>query len=427
MARSSDPVIEQKIGQAWAFTFDRLMHPATDQIYDYRTGEGPDGAWRHLAAPAEIAASVPNPCGWYAGMENTDINGGVMLDGLLCRYSLTKDGELIPFARRLYRGLMRNAQVSAQEGFLARGVLPSDGKTHYINSSRDQYTHWICAMLRYFRSPLCTDEQKKEIAAALCAFARKAERDVTAENEWCLLREDGRPALVCEMLGKGVAWHESNRLPMIYMAAYAASGDAHWKEAYLALREQTLAFAEEIRFDTGFFKNAFALLQMQLSLRLLYDCEEDEPYRARYLRLMRRVTAGAEQYPPQALDYLSEHQMPRFLPSWRNCPADFVRDAGVSHGLAVIRPNVWRAGAGAGWWMLHNVADAILAQAYCPGRRVAQSQIDLFMRAVRLTDFENAFSDHPVAFCAAYYALAANEASQNDPSNGGAVEDTKSI
>ena len=77
--------------------------------------------------------------------------------------------------------------------------------------------------------------------------------------------------------------------------------------------------------------------------------------------------------------------------------------------------------------MLHNVADAILAQAFCPARRVAQSQIDLFLRAVRLTDFENAFSDHPVAFCAAYYALAANEASQNDPSNGGAVEDTKSI
>ena len=50
---------EKKIGQAWQFVFEKLMHPATNQIYDYRTSEAPDGAWRHLASPAEVAASIP--------------------------------------------------------------------------------------------------------------------------------------------------------------------------------------------------------------------------------------------------------------------------------------------------------------------------------------------------------------------------------
>ena len=56
---------EEKILQAWDFVFEKLVHPATNQIYDYRTSEEPDGAWRHLATPAEIAACIPNPCGWF--------------------------------------------------------------------------------------------------------------------------------------------------------------------------------------------------------------------------------------------------------------------------------------------------------------------------------------------------------------------------
>ncbi len=396
---------EAKILQAWDFVFERLMHPATNQIYDYRTSEEPDGAWRHLATPAEIAASIPNPCGWFSGMENTDINGGIMLDGALDRYEQTKDAAVLPYIERLYDGLMRNTRVSTQEGFLARGVLPTDGKTHYINSSRDQYTHWICAMYHYYRSPLCTDVQKKEITDALCAFARKAERDVTAENKWLLLREDGRPALVCDMLGEHVMWHEIHRLPMFYMAAYATSGDTHWKELYLSLREQALSFAEQIVFDRNIFKNVLAFLQMQESLRLLHDCEEDEDYRARYLHLMQRVAKATEAYLPDALAFLQSSEIPRTILSWRDCPAEFVKDKGLSQGLAVIKPDVLSAAGERMWFIIHNAAECILVQALCPGYKIAEGQVQMFEKAVQIIDFANAFSDYPVTFCAAYYAL----------------------
>ena len=396
---------EEKILQAWDFVFERLVHPATNQIYDYRTSEEPDGAWRHLATPAEIAASVPNPCGWFSGMENTDINGGVMLDGVLDRYEQSGDAALIPVVHQLYDGLMRNTRVSTQEGFLARGVLPSDGKTHYINSSRDQYTHWIYAMYHLYRSVICTDVQKKEITDALCAFARKAEHDVTAENEWCLLREDGRPGLVCDMLGKNVMWHEINRLPMFYAAAYATSGDLHWKEMYLAVREETLAYAEQILFDRKIFKNVFAFLQMQESLRLLHDCEEDAPYRARYLHLMQRVAKATEPYLPDALAILQEREIPHVLCDWRDCPEAFVKDKGISYGLAVIKPDVLAAAGGNLWFMIHNVAECILVQGLCPGYEIADGQIQMFEKAIHVIDFSSAFSDYPVTFCAAYYAL----------------------
>lgn len=398
-------MIEKKIGQAWDFVFERLLHPATNQIYDYRTSEEPDGAWRHLATPAEIAASTPNPCGWFSGMENTDINGGVMLDGALDRYEQTKDAAVLPFIARLYDGLMRNTRVSAQDGFLARGVLPSDGKTHYINSSRDQYTHWIYAMYHYYRSPLCTDAQKKEITDALCAFARKAERDVTAENNWCLLREDGCPALVCDMLGERVMWHETGRLPMFYAAAHATSGDPHWEKAYLAVREKTLAYAEQIVFDRNIFKNVFAFLQMQESLRLLHDCEEDADYRARYLHLMQRVAKVTEAYTADSFSTVQEREIPRVLCDWRACPAAFVKDKGISHGLAVIKPDVLAAAGGNLWFMIHNVAEAILVQALCPDYEIAEDQVQIFEKAVQHLDFSNAFSDYPVTYCAAYYAL----------------------
>ncbi len=396
---------EEKILQAWDFVFERLVHPATNQIYDYRTSEEPDGAWRHLASPDEIAASIPNPCGWFSGMENTDINGGTMLDGALDRYEQTKDAAVLPFIARLYDGLMRNTRVSAQDGFLARGVLPSDGKTHYINSSRDQYTHWIFAMYHYYRSPLCTDAQKKEITDALCAFARKAEHDVTVENEYCLLREDGYPALVCDMLGKGTMWHEINRLPMFYAAAYATSGDAHWQELYLSMREQTLAYAEQIQFDRSIFKNVFAFLQMQESLRLLHDCEEDADYRARYLHLMERVAKATEPYLPDALEIVLHTEIPRVVCDWRDCPAAFIKHRGTSYGYEVIKPDILAAAAGNLYFMLHNVAECILVQSLCPGFKSAPEQVELFFEAIRAIDFANAYTDYPVTYSAAYFAL----------------------
>ena len=150
-----------RIDSAWDFIFDRLVSPNTHQIYDYRTTEENDGAFVHLPTPEEIAACIPNPCGWFSGMEDSNIYGGIMMDAVLDRYKCTGDGSLKRYSDELYKGLILNTRVSPQRGFLARAVHPEDGKSHYINSSRDQYTHWIYSMSAFRNSELSDKAQKE--------------------------------------------------------------------------------------------------------------------------------------------------------------------------------------------------------------------------------------------------------------------------
>ena len=171
------------------------------------------------------------------------------------------------------------------------------------------------------------------------------------------------------------------------------------------MREQTLAYAEQIQFDRSIFKNVFAFLQMQESLRLLHDCEQDAAYRARYLHLMERVAKATEPYLPDALEIVLHTEIPRVVCDWRDCPAAFIKHRGTSYGYEVIKPDILAAAAGNLYFMLHNVAECILVQALCPGYKIAREQVQIFESAVQHLDFANAFSDYPVTFCAAYYAL----------------------
>ena len=199
-------------------------------------------------------------------MEDGDINGGIMLEAVMKRYAVTKEESMKKYANDLYEGMMLNATLSKEKGFLIRSRLPEDGVTHYINSSRDQYTHWIESMVHFYFSELSNDEQRKSIKAVLVEFAKKAERDVTKENAYCLLDELGAPALVCQMYGEiykdDIMWHESCRLPMFYMAAYVVTQDAHWLEKYHSVREWGLATAEDIKIEPKIYEGVFALMQM---------------------------------------------------------------------------------------------------------------------------------------------------------------------
>jgi hypothetical protein len=71
----------------------------------------------------------------------------------------------------------------------------------------------------------------------------------------------------------------------------------------------------------------------------------------------------------------------------------------------VIKPDVLSAAAGNLYFMIHNVAECILVQALCPAYKIAKEQVQMFEKAVHVLDFSNAFSDYPVTYSAAYYAL----------------------
>ena len=401
--------MEKRIDTAWDFIFDKLVHPNTNQIYDYRTSEDADGSFRHLPTPNEIKKCIPNPCGWTTGMEDSDINGGIMLDATLDRIGVTGDKSLTKYIDILYDGLMLNTKVSGQNGFLARAVHPSDGKSHYMNSSRDQYTHWIFGMSHYYDSDLCTDERREEIRNALITFAEKAEIDVTEENDMSLTREDGKPALVCRMKGEKVCWHETNRLPMFYLAAYHVSGDSHWLDMYKKERDWAIDKAEKIEFSMDFFNGVFALMQMQLSLRLLYNYESEESYRIRYKNLMKRVAEATEPYLYVSLEKLKGLSIPTRVPSWRELPDKYVEFTRVSHGYEVYMHHVYLAGGVDYHALLRNATEGIITQNLCPDFKIKIEQEEAFYEAVDLVDFSKAFNYFPVAFCGAYWALRKNK------------------
>ncbi len=398
-------IVDAKIQDAWDFVFTKLVHPATNQIYDFRTSEDDDGAFRHLPTPEEIAACIPNPCGWKSGMEDSDINGGIMLDAAIYRYEAEGDESVKKYIYQLYDGLMLNASVSEQEGFLARAVLPYDGKSHYINPSRDQYTHWIYAMVHFYNSSLSSKAQKDLIREKLVSMAKKAEHDVTAENDYSLLREDGKPAKVCSMIYGGVRWHEALRMQMFYMAAYHVSGDAHWLDMYRSVRDWGLEKSEAIQFGFNNYADVFCLMQMQYSARLIYDYEEDAEYKQRYLTLLNRIAEGSEIYIHEARKRLEGYPNYRTVVSWRECPDEFIHVDGDSYGYKFDYHNVYRASTGYSYELLRNASEGLITQCLAPGYKVKGDQIDAFYDVIDIVDLKNCFNYCPVNFIGAYWSL----------------------
>ena len=314
-AAAADQAKADWADSAWRFVTERTYSPATHLIYDYLVGDTPDAHVRYLPSPEDIRQNFPCPTGWGTGMEDSVLNGSPFLMAAMRRHDVTGDGESLKVARLIFDGLCRCAEVSPTRGYLARSISPVDCKSHYANSSRDQYTMFVYALWRYWGWPKSTPEEKARVARILVDIARFAERCVTPENDFCLLREDGGPSFVCKMwtatpcvakerISGGGAFddygkifpHEILRLPEIYAAAHAVSGDRHWREKELELADQGIEMSfgrQEGRM------HAYALYQMQTSIRLLWELETDSARRARYLELLKLVVKLTGQVPPR--------------------------------------------------------------------------------------------------------------------------------
>lgn len=395
---------EQNVQAGWDFIFNRLFCKKTKIIYDYVTTEDENGAIEHLPTKEEIKKNYPNPCGWGTGMEDSDISGGIMLDAVITRYETTKDAEMKTYADDLYEGLMANATVSAEKGFLVRARLPEDGVTHYVNSSRDQYTHWIYAMMRFYYSELSDADQKESIKTVLVNMAEKAERDVTEKNNFCLLNEEGRPALVCEMCNENVVWHESLRIEMFFIAAYVVTKDKRWLKSYKKWRDWGLDYAEEIELTETRYPYAFALLQMQLSVKMLFEYETEKTYKKRYGKLMEKVAVWSERFVKESKKELKDFVMPKTIVSWRDCPEEFTSDS-VQFGYRVIMNHIYEATQKGRHRYLRNAGESIIIQLLCPNRKIKKQQVSDFLNILESVSFRSPYSYEPVSYCLAWWML----------------------
>ncbi len=275
------------LSDALDYVRTELFLPTTSMLCDFRHKSDLSA----LPTPEECARNYPNPAGYATGIEDCTLAGGSMLDGCVSFYERTGDTRAVELAGDLCEGLLRCAESATDPGFVPRGLCPTDGKSHYMDSSRDQYTLFAFGLHRYLNSGLCSDGHRIRIAKAARAVAERLERNVLPENGYDMLREDGGRGLVSGMWGDNLGNHETMRLPMLYLFAYEVCGDVRFLELYRKLRPIAV---ERCLPMTGYWA-LYTLHQMQSSLRLCWDVDPDEAWRGKILSVMwevARYTAG---------------------------------------------------------------------------------------------------------------------------------------
>ena len=369
-------------------------------IYDalWKLPGGGESATALLPAPEEIRRQYPNPCAWGVGVQDCVFNGVPLLLA-----ALAADDHRLSLS--VYRGLKRCAEVAGVPGFVARGVSPVDGKSHYFNSSRDTYTLFVYGMYRLYRHCLATAEMRREIIRMLVDVARYAEKCVVAENDYSLLQADGRTGIVGRLWSEDpesglLRPHEALRLPMFYAAAFAVSGDRHWREAELryaddAIRLSEGRLAEDMR--------ASILDQMQVSIRLLWECETDAGRRQRYAQLLQANADFAEEKIVPRLRDKAERTgwaMKEAMEDWRKVP--FQADSLIVGGRVYDVPEHPASTVEEPYVELAHV---ILVEARVPGRAVSAGTARLFAEAMDGIDCETVKCANAVNALLAGYAL----------------------
>jgi len=305
--------------RAWEVTWSRFYLPRVQTFGDYLSSYEAGREQAHLPTAEEVKRQYPNPCGYSTGMEDGAILGGAMLSLLCDRFAVTGEESLRADAKKVFEGLRRCVTVHGVSGFVARNVCPEDGKSVYINSSRDQVTHFVHGLWQYHRSPLSDEAGRNEIAGILGDVADRMINFVTPENDYDFCRADGKrcPLGICRMWE--VQAHEAARLPMIYAAAADVTGE----ERYRAQWRHYVSDAIEQSATPEPDKPAYALLQMQISLELLHALEPDPALKATIHDRMVHVRGLAARRFAGTLEKLakkSPEEMRMLGPDWRLVP-----------------------------------------------------------------------------------------------------------
>ena len=378
---------------AFEYVKNKLFSEKTYLIYDHVIQERED----ELPTVREILMGFPDPCGYSTGMEDGMINGGTMLDACLIKYECEKDADAAELAKKIAKGMLNCAFSAKSEGFLPRAVSLEDGKTHYPDSSRDQYTMFAFGLHRYLTSSLCTSDEKEQIIRATVAIARRAEQNVTWENNYDMLTDNGSPTLVTTMWGDTLANHEYMRLPMLYLLAYESSGDTHWLEKYREIREE--AYQKSLPMHK--YWALYTLQQMQASIRVCYDIEPDEEWRARYLFLMNEVADYAEGLVSRVRERMDAYQNYNAAqPSFREIepkPSERFIKLGYKGAVSTSRPDASE------FFALQDCAQISIITKLVPNRYTCNSALELLFDAFCKIDLSRHERNLPLFFIDAYY------------------------
>lgn len=386
--------------RTWDFVWQCLFDDRTGMFYNHRVGTEPDGATKYLPEPDMIRQLIPNPGGYGTGMEDCMLNAGIMMDAVISRYEATGDKTMGTYAARIFKGMELDATVSPQKGFLPRGVSPVDCRSHYIDTSRDQYTNWFFGAFRLYFSPLATDEQKWSIRRCLTAMAEKFEADVVPENNYNFLREDGKIGVVGQMWGD-IHPHEFLRLPMLYLLTAKTTGDPHWMELYLRYRDEAVEKSLDYVPLSG---PSYAALQLQYSLRAVWEMEEDEGTKIALLGLMLKLASSYEKMAEQKAQELMTPEGAQWLAipytTWQKSK---FRYAGYHGGMAYFTPEPSDFREHLTYYPLRAVGEGIAIAALCPGYKVAEEAVEALVQMADFVDYDKHATCAPIALLDGYW------------------------
>ena len=283
LSRPKEDALRSWVDAAWARVMKTFYSPKTGNIY--------------VTTPDKVSPAKDFPggllkpdLGYGTGLEDCAINGGVALSGLVDKWLVTHDASTAADAEKVAQGLLNLVNAHPYKGFVARGLCVEDGKSICRLSSRDQVTHWMHGLSRYYAGGFAPEAMKKAIRQAFVDVAERMAKNVTRQNNWNFLQADGTmdPRGICKM--RETNPHEAARRAMVYALAWKVTDDARWKKQYLALRAEALegscALGTCPEAVVRNFMPDYTLIQMNTSLEAILAVETDEKYRAKAIGAM---------------------------------------------------------------------------------------------------------------------------------------------
>ena len=285
--------MNDKIEALHSMIWSRFFEPEQAMLYTFIN---PRTRRPVLPTVDEVLRCIPNTAGWQTPIEDCCLCAGTYLESMLLRYAADTTPANKRCVREIFRGLRNLATCGRRRGFIARGLL-SDGKTHYPDTSVDQYTMFLFGLWRYFRSPLATEAER--------AFIRKTVSDICLqleEDEFVIQTEAGSVATFSDV--NGMTYGRVERVLQPFAIGWKITGDRRFAKVYDKLKAEQNGRRLKILRDgipPGRGKMClYALLQTQVALRCLYEIEPDRRDRAIYDKAMTRIarttTAWVEQY-----------------------------------------------------------------------------------------------------------------------------------
>lgn len=380
-----------EINKAWEYIETKLYNPITNLLYDRTITDIND-----FPTAEECQRSWPNPCGYGTNMDDCMINAGTMLSACVGRYDAFKEEHIYDFANRIVEGMIGCGKAAETEGFLPRGISPIDKKSHYIDSSRDQYTMFLYGAHRYINSPLCEDVNKRGLAEIIVGMAKRAEKNVVPETGFDLLRDDEGKTLNNVMWGPDLGNHEMCRLPMIYITAWEYSGDAHWLDLYKGIREEAITRSLPMK---G-YGQLYTMQQMQASLKVCYDLEPEKEWREKYLPVMKAVAEYVTNKVKILMPKLSgrdDYSSP-YIP-FRELPLK-KQDRGPEFEFLIPEHSDSET-----FWLLQDAAIVLIVSKMMPDYIITDEALEFYRESFAKIDINKFTRALPIHFMDAYFSV----------------------